>query len=164
MCDILNNYCYNETTFNFPNNEIYTLFLGAINNNLLLTFNPILSNEILNTNKEIYNVEVIEKNNEELRIQILFDTILTPPMKFYEKIFAIYNIKVTTLYYNLFQEYYGILIFSNNNIYCKEYDFPNSKKKLKKIQSKLFNENYLLYDFMKDIFEDMYEDFDEDFS
>jgi hypothetical protein len=31
------------------------------------------------------------------------------------------------------------------------------------MELKLYNENYLLYDFMKHIFEDLYEDFSEDY-
>ena len=89
---------------------------------------------------------------------------MTPPLKFYEKIFIQFNIKVLTFYYNLNLEYYGTYIMSNNNIYCKEYNFPNNKKQLKKIESKLYSENYLLYDFMKHIFEDLNEAFSEDYS
>ena len=65
-----NNYCYNETTFIFPNKEIYTKFLCNLNNNLLLTFISIsnFSNEELDNpkQKEIYNIEVVEENIEAL--------------------------------------------------------------------------------------------------
>lgn len=70
-----NQYCYNETTFIFPDKEIYTKFLYNLNNNLLLTFISIsnLSNEELDKHKQkkIYNIEVVEENMEALRIQIL---------------------------------------------------------------------------------------------
>lgn len=153
-----NNYCYNETTFIFPNKEIYTKFLCNLNNNLLLTFISIsnFSNEELDKpkQKKIYNIEVVEENIEALRIQVLFDTISKPPIKFYEKIFKMLNVIVTTLYYNIYEEYYGMCIFENMKIYCKEYDFPHDKKQLIKTQLKLYKENILLYDFMKYIFDD----------
>ena len=155
--------CYNETTFIFPTKEIYTKFLSNLNNNLFLTFISFsnLSNEELDKykHKKIYNIEIVEENNEDLRIQILFDTISKPPIKFYEKIFKMFNVKVTTLYYNIYEEYYGICIFENMKIYCKEYDFPHDKKQLIKTQLKLYKENILLYDFMKHIFDDFNEDY-----
>ena len=69
------------------------------------------------------------------------------------------NVIVTTLYYNIYEEYYGMCIFENMKIYCKEYDFPHYKNQLIKTQLKLYKENILLYDFMKHIFDD----FDEDY-
>lgn len=132
----MDNCCYNETTIILPNIEIYNKFKNTLH---LYDFS---------------DKEIIENENK-LKIIILFNTKLYPPLKFYEEIIMNKYIKLYSEYHQYDMGFFGYIKCENERNIIQNYQFPKNKEELKKIEKYLVNNNKSLYNFMKDVFEDL---------
>ena len=142
------NWCENDVTFRFPNEEFRDLLLIAVQKNeIFTTFAPLnlgtdergLPNWKLSVAIEIWGTktephDVIISEVTDLTVSLKFDTPWAPPIGVYEKMNKNYDIKVTGNFREPGEEVFGTCIYDGEVEKNKYYNYPRNKRQLYEVR------------------------------
>jgi hypothetical protein len=152
------NWCYNVTTFTFPDKEIREKFISAIKScYLFATFVPLelgfdssgkdnwnisTAIEKWGTKWEPDQMEIFDENSlsekkGDLILHTSFDTAWAPPIGFYESINKNHHIETNSYFYEPGEEVFGYCNFDNSTEVIKYYNYPRNSSQLNILRAEI---------------------------